>query len=520
MTALHAIEVEVVRHLFSSIAEEMGATLMRSAFSPNIKERRDYSCAIFDADARMIAQAAHIPVHLGSTPMSVRAALDAFPDLASGQHVLLNDPFAGGTHLPDLTLVTPVHDASGQPIFYVANRAHHSDVGGISPGSLPLSTSIDDEGIRIPPTLWSEDLEREIMAASRTPDERRGDLLAQIAANQRGATRLREAFAARGPSLLTASSELMGYAERVIREVLSGAPDGTWSFEDALDGDGHDPRHLRVHCVVTIEGADLTVDLRGCDDQVRGPVNVPRAVSVSAALYALRCLAPEGAPSNHGMMRPLTVLTRAGSLADAVYPAAVAAGNVETSQRLTDCILGALAQALPDRIPAASCGSMNNVLIGGEDHRPGRAGEPFTYYETIAGGAGAARGVHGASGAHTHMTNTLNTPAEELERAYPFRLERYAIREGSGGAGRWRGGDGVVRAYAFDAPATVTLMTERRALAPWGLAGGSPGAMGRNLLVRDGVERVLPAKCTVEVRAGDVVVVETPGGGGWGAPAT
>jgi N-methylhydantoinase B len=517
MNALDAIEIEIVRHLFSSIAEEMGAALMRSAFSPNIKERRDYSCAIFDAQARMIAQAAHIPVHLGSTPMSVRAALDAFPDLAPGQHVLLNDPYAGGTHLPDLTLVTPVHDASGAPAFYVANRAHHADVGGISPGSLPLSTSIDDEGIRVPPTLWSPELEARIMAASRTPDERRGDLLAQLAANHRGAARLRDALSRRGESLLAASASLIDYAERVIRAVLADAPDGTWSFEDTLDGDGHDAADVRVHCVLTIAGDDLTVDLTGCADQVTGPVNVPRAVSVSAALYALRCLAPQGAPSNHGMMRPLTVLTRPGSIADAVYPAAVAAGNVETSQRLTDCILGALAQALPDRIPAASCGSMNNVLIGGADHRPGREGEPFAYYETIAGGAGAARGAHGASGAHTHMTNTLNTPAEALERAYPFRLARYALRDGSGGAGRWRGGDGVVRAYAFDAPATVTLMTERRATAPWGLSGGAPGAPGRNLLVRDGAESVLPAKCTVEVTAGDLVVIETPGGGGWGA---
>ncbi len=521
---MNAIEIEIYRHLFASIAEEMGAALMRSAFSPNIKERRDYSCAIFDADAQMVAQAAHIPVHLGSAPLSVRAAIDAYPEPEEGGHILLNDPFAGGTHLPDVTIVTPVFwtpDEDGAPevAFWVANRAHHADVGGISPGSLPLSTHIDDEGFRIGPTRLDDEVTERFVSASRTPDERRGDLLAQLAANQRGVSRLTEQLSRRGAAFLDAATSLQKYTERRVRALIKELPDGIWRFEDVLDDDGHGHQDILIACLVTVDGDTLTVDLRGSDAQVDGPVNVPRAVTVSAALYTLRCLLPPDVPSNAGVNHPLEVFTEEGTVVDATYPAAVAAGNVETSQRITDVIFGAMAQAFPERIAAASAGTMNNVLIGGADPRRDPA-TAYAYYETIGGGSGAGQGFDGASAVQTHMTNTLNTPIEALEHAYPFEVAEYSIRRGSGGAGRWRGGDGVIRAYRFRTDATMTLMTERRRHAPYGLAGGASGARGRNVLCREGArEEVLPAKCTIEVGAGDVVRVETPGGGGWGGSA-
>jgi N-methylhydantoinase B len=511
---MNAVEREIYRHLFASVAEEMGVALMRSSFSPNIKERRDFSCAVFDADAEMVAQAAHIPVHLGSTPLSVRAAIDAFGELEPDQHVVLNDPYAGGTHLPDITIVSPVW-LGGKARLYVANRAHHADVGGATPGSLPLSRSIDDEGIRIEPTLWSEELEDEIAAASRTPDERRGDLRAQLAANRRGIQRLEDQWERRGEALMDAARELQDYSETFMRSRIDEMPDGTWEFSDVLDGDGFDSGPLEIHCELTIDGNAIRADFTRTCDQTAGPVNVPRAVTVSAVLYVLRCLAPESLPSNGGYMRCAEVVTREGSLVDARAPAPVAIGNVETSQRITDVVIGAFSQAVPGRMPAASCGSMNNVTIGGVDARGGRDAD-FAYYETLAGGAGAGAEFDGASAVHTHMTNTLNTPVEALEHAYPFRVQRYAVRRGSGGAGRHRGGDGVIRVYAFDAPATVTLMTERRAHQPWGLEGGQGGARGDNRLVRDGEERALPAKGSVDVAAGDRIVIETPGGGGFG----
>ena len=513
---MNAIELEIYRHLFASIAEEMGAALMRSAFSPNIKERRDYSCAIFDARANMVAQAAHIPVHLGSTPLSVQAAIAAFPALAPHEHVLLNDPYAGGTHLPDITLVSPVHDEGGVIRFYVANRAHHADVGGISPGSLPLSRHIDEEGFRTGPVLLDESIQQALYAASRTPDERRGDLLAQVAANHRGAKRLGEQLARREAALLEAAAALQDYAERRTRHLIASLPDGRWSFEDVLEDDGMGHEDLKIACEVVIEGESLTFDLRQSAEQVEGPVNVPRAVTLSAALYVVQCLGGAEIPANAGVMRPLEVLTRPGSLVDAQHPAPVAAGNVETSQRITDVLLGALARAIPQRIPAASAGTMNNVLMGGE-----RAlrGAPFAYYETIGGGSGAGDGHHGASAVQTHMTNTLNTPVEALEHAYPMTMMRYAVRKGSGGAGRWRGGDGVVRSYRMEVETTLTLMTERRVHAPYGLAGGECGMRGENSIERAGQqEERLPGKCTLTLQAGDVVCVKTPGGGGFGSP--
>jgi N-methylhydantoinase B len=513
---VNAIELEIHRHIFASIAEEMGVALMRSAFSPNIKERRDFSCAIFDATGEMVAQAAHIPVHLGSTPLSVRAAIDAV-DMRSGDHVVLNDPFAGGTHLPDITVVSPVFDADGQVRFYVANRAHHADVGGITPGSLPLSTSIEEEGVRIGPTRWSDELEHAIVSQSRTPEERRGDLRAQIAANLRGRHRLEDQISLRGLSLIDAAQSLQDYSERFMHRTIAGFPDGEWTFEDCLDDDGHGNGPLQIRCRLAIDGDRALVDFGGTDMQTTGPVNVPRAVTLSAVLYVFRCLAPAELPSNGGYMRCVEVLTEPASLVDARYPAAVAVGNVETSQRITDAVMGAFAQALPERVPAASCGSMNNVMIGGIDRRDG-TDRPFAYYETIAGGSGAGDDFNGADAVHTHMTNTLNTPVEALEHAYPFRMSTYAVRRGSGGEGRRRGGDGVVRAYEFDVPATVTVMTERRDHAPWGLRGGKPGRLGRNVLVSGSEETRLANKCTVEVEAGDRIIIETPGGGGFGSP--
>ncbi|MFP4597009.1 MAG: hydantoinase B/oxoprolinase family protein [Persicimonas sp.] len=511
---MNAIELEIFRHLFASVAEEMGVALMRSAFSPNIKERRDFSCAVFDAAGEMVAQAAHIPVHLGSTPLSVRAAVDAI-DMKPGDHVVLNDPYAGGTHLPDITVVSPVFDEAGDIRFYVANRAHHSDVGGITAGSLPLSHSIEEEGVRIAPTRYTPKLEAHIARESRTPQERKGDLRAQVAANRRGRMRLEDQMQRRGESLLEAASALQNYSERFMRRIISELPDGQWSFSDCLDDDGHGNGPLAIRCRLAIDGSAALVDFTGTDAQTAGPVNVPRAVTLSAVLYVFRCLAPAELPSNGGYMRCVEVVSEPGSLVDAEYPAPVAVGNVETSQRITDTVIGAFAQALPERMPAASCGSMNNVMIGGEDRRTGGA-EPFTYYETIAGGSGAGRDFDGADAVHTHMTNTLNTPVEALEHAYPFRVAKYAVRRGSGGAGRRRGGHGVVRAYEFDSPATVTLMTDRRDHAPWGLEGGDDAEPGRNILVRDGRRTRLANKCTVEVEPGDRIIIETPGGGGYG----
>lgn len=512
---MNAIELEIFRQLFASVAEEMGVTLMRSAFSPNIKERRDFSCALFDAGGEMVAQAAHIPVHLGSTPLSVRAAIE---DVEMGEegHAILNDPYRGGTHLPDLTVVSPVTGPDGEIRFYVANRAHHADVGGISPGSLPLSNHIDDEGIRIPPTRWSDAIRERICEASRTPEERRGDLRAQIAANLRGRQRLREGIESRGATLDEAADELQSYSERFMGELLEEFPAGRWTFEDVLDGDGFGHENLPIQCEVTIDEGRASVDFEGTAVQTEGPVNAPRAVTVSAVLYVFRCLASHEMPSNGGYMRRISVETEPGTLVHAEYPAPVAVGNVETSQRITDVVFGALAGALPGKVPAASAGSMNNVMVGGSEPRRG-AEEPFTYYETLAGGSGAGPSADGEDAVHTHMTNTLNTPVEALEHAYPFRVETYQIRRNSGGAGRYAGGDGVVREYVFDVPSTVTLMTERRRRGPWGLQGGAAGAPGRNLRITEGDAEELPPKCTVEVDAGDRLRVETPGGGGWGS---
>lgn len=528
MPDIDPIELEVFRHLFASVAEEMGERLMRSAYSPNIKERRDFSCALFDDNGEMLAQAAHIPVHLGSTPMAVRAVIDAFGlDQTGGpllqQVYVLNDPYAGGTHLPDITVVQPlVLPGSDRPAFYLANRAHHADVGGISPGSLPISQHLDDEGLRITPRVLDDPTVDWIAQASRTPDERRGDLQAQLAALRVGAERLQamaerygiEALSQRGEGLIT-------YTERIVRHLITGLPDGVYAFEDVLDDDGFGTTGIAIRCTLTIAGDCATVDFSESADQVTGPVNAVHSIALSAVNFCFRCLLPADLPSNAGVMRPIEVVTREGSVVDAQYPSPVVGGNVETSQRLVDVVFGALAQVAPARVPAASCGSMNNVTFGGEDNRVGKEGAAFAYYETLAGGVGASPESRGAHALHTHMTNTLNTPIEAFEHAYPVRIVQYAIRDSSGGAGKQPGGDGVTRAYQFDAPATATLLTERRRSHPYGLNGGSPGTIGVNTLTDEqGNMSELPAKATLDLTPGQVLTIHTPGGGGHGAAST
>jgi N-methylhydantoinase B len=494
---------------------------MRTAFSPNIKERRDFSCALFDRSGEMLAQAAHIPVHLGSMPLAVAAALER-ADLAPGDMLLLNDPYRGGTHLPDITLVTPVYLDDDRPTFFLANRAHHADVGGMSAGSMPLSTEIFQEGLRIPPVkiVRGGEIDPELLALLlanvRTPVEREGDLSAQIAANRTGERRLREIVGQYGlADVEHYGAALLDYGEQLMAAVISGIPDGNYNFEDVLDDDGAGTEAIPIRCKITVRGGRATVDFTESAPQVAGCLNAVRAITLSAVFYVFRLLAPEEIPNNAGCLRPIEVLTRPGTVVDCTFPAAVAGGNVETSQRLVDVLLGALAHALPERIPAASAGTMNNLTIGGTDPR---SGELFTYYETIAGGAGGGPAGDGASGVQTHMTNTLNTPVEALEHSYPLRVRHYELREGSGGVGRQRGGDGVIREIELLGAARLTLISERRVSAPYGLQGGGAGQQGRNQLIRDGAVTELPAKVTVEARAGDRLRIETPGGGGWGKP--
>jgi len=523
MTAIDPIRLQVFKNRFAAIAEEMGVTLGRTAYSPNIKERRDYSCALFDADGEMIAQAAHIPVHLGSMPLSVQAAIHSRP-MGPGDMVMLNDPYHGGTHLPDVTLVAPVFGGGAEPLFYVANRAHHADIGGMTPGSMPLSTSLHQEGLIIPPVRLVQqgevvpDIRALLLANVRTSAEREGDLAAQIMANRIGIQRLDELLQEVGLDLVRSyAAALNDYSERILRHCLAAISDGCYRFEDRLDDDGQGNGPLPIRLALTIAGDRAELDFSGSAPQARGGVNAVRAITLSAVLYAFRCLAADDIPTNAGCLRPLLLHTVPGTIVDARYPAAVAAGNVETSQRIVDVVLGALAQALPEAIPAASQGTMNNLTIGGLDPRNGLH---FAYYETLAGGCGASARQAGASALHSHMTNTLNTPIEALEYAYPLRVVRYAVRAGSGGSGRRCGGDGLVRELELLTDADVTLLSERRREAPYGLAGGLPGACGVNTVQRAGAVEVtaLPGKVSLQLHPGDRLRIDTPGGGGWGAP--
>jgi N-methylhydantoinase B/oxoprolinase/acetone carboxylase alpha subunit len=519
-----AVDLEVFRNLFVSIAEEMGTVLRKTAFSANIKERRDYSCAVYDAAGQTVAMGDHMPVHLGAMPLSVRHALDSF-ELGPGDVAIVNDPFRGGTHLPDITAVSGVFLGrnSRKADFYMASRAHHADVGGMSPGSMPLAREIYQEGLRIPPVLLLRggkvvpDVMALILANVRTPEEREGDLLAQVMAARRGEQRLREITQRYGlPRVRRSAAALLGYTERMTRAMLRGIPPGSYSFEDFLDNDGITEDPVRIAVTLRFHADEVEVDFTGSAAQVAGSVNANYAIAVSAAMYCFRCLIQADVPYNAGLLRPVRIIAPERSVVNAGLPAAMAAGNVETSQRITDTILGALAKAAPDRIPAASSGTMNNLSFGGWDSLRRR---PFAYYETIAGGMGASGHGPGRSATHTHMTNSWNTPVEAFEHQYPARVRTYKIREGSGGAGKYCGGDGIVRELEFLEDADVTILSDRRARGPWGLAGGEPGAPGRNQLIQGEQTTVLPAKVRLALRAGDRLRLESPGGGGWGPKA-
>jgi N-methylhydantoinase B len=518
------IELAIFKSAFHSIAEEMGAALRRTSFSPNIKERRDYSSAVFDGAGQVIAMGDDMPVHLGSMPMSVRAALDKLT-LEDSDIAILNDPYDGGTHLPDITLVVPVFiPGVEQAAFFVANRAHHADVGGMYPGSMGLCREIYQEGVRIPPVklyargVLNEPLLRLILTNVRTAREREGDLTAQIGACRIGAERVRELIEKYGFGRVQGNvSGLLDHSEALMKAELESFPEGEFAAEDFLDSDGITDEPVRIAVKVKTRPADgrIEFDFAGSARQVTGSLNAVAAITYSAVFYVLRCLLPEEAAPTAGLMRRVSVITKPGTVVDAVSPAAVAGGNVETSQRIVDTLLQAFSKIVPDRIPAASSGTMNNVTVGGLDPR---SGEAYAYYETIAGGSGGRPNGGGISGVHTNMTNTMNTPVEALEYAYPFRVLRYGYRRGSGGAGKHRGGDGLVREIEILGPAQITLLTERRKFGPYGLSGGKTGEPGRNTLIQDGAETELPGKCNIQALTGAVLRIETPGAGGWGTP--
>jgi N-methylhydantoinase B len=555
---MDSIKLEIYRSLYTSVAEEMGVSLRRTAFSPNIKERRDYSCAVFDRRGRLIAQGDHMPVHLGSMPMSVRAAiehLERVGGMRRGDVVMLNDPYAGGTHLPDVTVVAPVFGEgvkgrkgegvnrkmsapsprhpvtpsprhpvtpSPLPLFFVANRAHHADIGGATPGSMGSATEIYQEGIRIPPIriVRGGELDRDVfdllLANVRGREEREGDFAAQLGALSVGGERLIEIVDRYGfKEADEYAGHLVDYAARLMRRTLLSIPDGVYEAEDFLDSDGESNDPARIAARIEIRGERARVDFTGSAPQVGGPVNAVEAITVSAVYYVFRCLIAGDAPASAGIIEPIEVIAPAGTIVNALPPAPVAGGNVETSQRIVDVLLKALSQAVPDLIPAASQGTMNNLTIGGWDKR---RGVEFAYYETVAGGMGARPDADGLSAVHTHMTNSLNTPVEALEYAYPLRVRRYAIRRGSGGKGRHRGGDGVIREIELLTDARVSLLADRRRFAPYGLNGGEAAKKGRaELIPVDGRKKRLPGKFSIRARRGDRVVIETPGGGGCGS---
>jgi N-methylhydantoinase B len=540
------IRLEVYKNLIAAIADEMGVVLQKASYSPNIKERRDFSCAIFNLRGEMIAQAAHIPVHLGAMPMSVAAALEEFgmdsPEksaLEPGDVIILNDPFRGGTHLPDITMITPVFiigasqggstvsgpGLTGSPphldnLFgFVANRAHHADVGGFAAGSMSIAREVYQEGLIIPPLKLfrggriNQDVMNLILANVRTPKERMGDILAQVAANQRGVTRLQEIINRNGLEEVSLyMDELMAYTERMTRSLIKKLPNGTYQFTDYLDDDGLSEERIPISVKITIQEDEATVDFSGSAAQVQGSLNAVLAITLSSVYYVFRCLINLDVPNNSGCLAPIHVIAPPGTVVNAHIPAPVAGGNVETSQRIVDVLLGALSKAAPELVPAASQGTMNNLTIGGIT----QDGSLFTYYETIGGGMGARPHSHGPSAIHSHMTNTLNTPIEALEYAYPLQVLRYEIRQKTGGEGRYRGGDGIRRDVKVLVDAQVSLLTERRRGAPYGLAGGSSGKKGKNQLISGDHQQSLPGKGTFYLEAGQVISIQTPGGGGFG----
>ncbi|HEY0635556.1 MAG TPA: hydantoinase B/oxoprolinase family protein [Gammaproteobacteria bacterium] len=509
---MNAIDLNIFSSRIEAVCDEMGAVLRRTAFSPNIRDRLDFSCAIFDAQGALCAQAAHIPVHLGSMAYAMGGIVNAM-SWRAGEMVVVNDPFLGGTHLPDVTLIAPLFVA-GQLVAFVANRAHHADIGSDTPGSMPLATSLEEEGVVIPPTVLVRggDLDgallSSLLGAGAARHELHGDFAAQVSANRAGLQRLRALVESIGAEQWRCGlDKLNDYAERLAETALRAIPEGRYTFSDWLDDDGVGHRDLTITACVTVQQGRVHVDFSGTAAQTAGNVNCPLSVAAAGVYYVLRCLMPAQTPACAGAFRPITLAAPLGSLLNAERPAAVAAGNVETSTRVVDVICGALAQALPETIPAASHGSMNNLALGA------RGAQRWDYYETIGGGMGAGPKGGGLSGVQTHMTNTLNTPIEVLERHYPLRVRRYALRRNSGGVGLRCGGDGLLREFEFLEGAQVTLLTERRVHAPWGLAGGASGARGENRL--NGA--LLPGKCSIAVKPGDRLTIATPGGGGWGA---
>jgi N-methylhydantoinase B len=527
-----SVTQEVIRNACIALCEEMNANLIRTGYSPNIKERRDCSCALFDADGEMISQAENMPVHLGAMPFSVRAAIDRFPPetLEPGDAILLNDPFYGGAHLPDLTLVTPVFhdgdDGEQDLVAFAANRAHHADVGGSRAGSVAAdSTEIYQEGLRIPPVKLFEGGEANdavfdmVLSNVRTPDERRGDLRAQEAANQTGKRRFLELVEKYGRETLTAAlEEIQEYSEARMRSEIEALDDGTYEFRDVLDDDGVGNVDLPIQAAVTVDGDSVTVDFEGSAPQTAGPVNAVLAVTASATYYSIRCVTDPDIPPNHGCYRPITVEAPEGSIVNPNPPAAVVGGNLETSQRVTDVVLGALAEQAPERVTAAGQGTMNNITFGGTDPR---SGTPYAFYETQGGGFGGRAGKDGLDGVHVHMSNTMNTPVEVLETAYPLRVRRYELRQDSGGAGEFRGGLGLRRDIQVRGhEARFSLLADRHQHRPYGLEGGDPGESGAaELTTADGETVRLPQKSTHELPPGATVSIRTPGAGGYGDSA-
>ncbi len=529
--------LEIYRALYTSVAEEMGIALRRTAFSPNIKERRDYSCAVFDAKGKVIAQGDHMPVHLGSMPMAVAAALGEV-EIQEGDVVALNDPFAGGTHLPDVTLLAGVFETRRRgnaemrkqqkfsprlrvstplrPLFYVANRAHHADIGGANAGSMGMATDVYGEGVRIPPVRivkggkFDEDLLKLLFANVRAADERRADFSAQIGSLKTGAVRLLEIVERRGANEATEYAQhLIDYSARMMQRAITQIPNGIYEAEDFLDDDGINNEPVKIRVRIAIRDDEALVDFTGSASQVSGPINAVEAITVSAVSYCFRCLVGGDVPASAGLMQPITVVCPVGSIVNAAHPASVAGGNVETSQRIVDTVFKALSKALPDKIPSASQGTMNNLTIGGIDSRNGRE---FSYYETVAGGMGARPAQDGMSAVHTHMTNSLNTPAEALEYAYPLRVRAYKIRKKSGGNGKQKGGDGVIREIETLVDAGMSLLSDRRKTSPYGLQGGENAEKGRAFINKKEVN----SKGSWNLESGDIVRIETPGGGGHG----
>lgn len=508
--------LEIFINLIKSAADEMGTVLHRTAFSPNIKERKDHSCAVFEPNGGLVAQAEHIPVHLGAMPETVRVVLDNF-DLGPGDIVILNDPFMGGTHLPDISMVSPVY-VKDEMVAILASRAHHSDIGGHAPGSLALVNDIFQEGLVIPPVLLFENglyrpgIEELITANTRNPHERKGDLEAQINAHAIGEKRIQKIAERLGIKILFENfKSIMDYSEKLTRLAIGKIPSGEYSFTDYLDDDGFSTTDIPIKVKITINGNGITVDFTGSSPQVEGPFNCPSAVTRSAVYYVIKCITGEDIPANSGAFRPVILKIPEDSILSATKPHAVGGGNVETSQRIVDTLMGALAKALPDRIPAASSGTMNNIAIGS---MPNSSSNSWCYYETIGGGCGAGPQENGSSAVQTHMTNTLNTPIEALEYAYPLRITRYAIRRNSGGHGVHKGGDGIIREIQALEDCRATILSDRRTRPPWGLKGGS-GKPGKNRMLKGGKTIKLPSKCNLDLENNSLLIIETPGGGGF-----